>query len=116
MEEMTYHKEGDYLIPDMKPEPLADELRMWGEIYIKNLRKTNLGKLGRCKMSGTLLPLAIEVQKSAEEMEKKETERLMKEYEVTTELHNNNPLEWVARMNKIKAEVRSMIMEEIICV
>lgn len=116
MEEMTYHKEGDYLIPDMKPEPLADELRFWGEIYIKNLRKTNLGKLGRCKMNGTLLPLAIEVQKSAEEMEKKETKRLMKEYEVTTELHNNNPLEWVARMNKIKTEVRSMIMEEIICV
>lgn len=29
MEEMTYHKEGDYLIPNMKPEPLADELRIW---------------------------------------------------------------------------------------
>lgn len=113
MEEMTYHKEGDYLIPDMKPEPLADELRFWGEQYIKYKRKSNRAWVVCHKMNGTLLPLAIEVQKSAEEMEKKETERLMKKYEVTTELHNNNPLEWVARMNKIKAEVGSMIMEEI---
>ncbi len=116
VEQITYHKEGDYLIPNMKPEPLACELRTWGKRYINHLEKINLSKMVRCMMNGTLLPIAIEVQKSAEEMEKRETERLMEEYEVTTELHNNNPLEWVARMNRIKAEVRSMIMEEIICV
>ncbi len=113
---MKYHKEGDYLIPNIAPEPLADELWMWGERYIRNLRKVNIGKLGRMKMNGTLLPTAIEVQKSAEEMERIETERLMKEYEVTNTLRNNNPLEWTERMNRIKAEVESMIMAEIICV
>lgn len=116
MEEMTYHKEGDYLIPNIKPEPLADELRMWGEKYIKYKRESNRAWVVCHKMNGTLLPIAIEVQKSAEEMEKRETEQLMKEYEVTTELHNNNPLEWTKRMNRIKAEVESMIMKEIICV
>ena len=115
MEEMKYHKEGDYYIPNIAPEPLADELRMWGEIYLIKLRKTNIGKLTRCKMNGTLLPLAIEVQKSAEEMEEKETQRLMKEYEVTTELYNNDPMEWAKRMDKIKAEVEHKIMTEIIC-
>lgn len=83
MIELDYHKEGDYLIPNIQPEPLVNELRIWDERYIENLRKTSIGKLGRCKMNGTLLPITIEVQKSAKEMEKQETARLMKEYEVT---------------------------------
>ena len=115
MKEMKYHKEGDYLIPNIAPEPLADELRMWGEKYIQYKKRQRRSWVVRHRMNGTLLPIAIEVQKSAEEMERTETERLMKENGVNNQLRNQNPLEWTEKMNAIRIEVENRIMEEIIC-
>ena len=65
-----------------------------------------------CK--GKLEEHLIAIDKEATEMEETLTAQMMKKQGVTEELKRRNQMEWVGKMNNIKACVREIIYDEII--
>jgi hypothetical protein len=114
MKEITFHKEGDYLIPNIVPLQEADEVRKWAKEWLEYTRRQSPAWANFLKGKGTLVKTALEVQAAAEAEEERLTEQLYKEYEVTNQLKNENPLEWVRRVKKVRTEVELVIMREII--
>ena len=113
MEKFTYHREGDYLLPDLLP-PASPCIGIWG---IR--RRYFLQKYHDCIYTGMLLSGKLnahleEIDRSANEM----FNLLIKQFAacegVTEQLKAENQLEWVRRMNGIRNRVEEIVYKEII--
>lgn len=115
---LTYHKEGDYYIPNL--------------IAPNNMKNFRLGKYGRLRLNFlkqnkkaeyTILVMNNELQRHLIDIDKLSEERLhliitqLAEAEnVTEELKVINQMEWVSRMNNIKNRAEEIIFKELIYV
>ena len=113
MDNITYHREGDYLIPDLIP-PEAPKIGVWGHRRKGYLQKHKnpiyTGMFLSCKLNTHL----EEIDCAANEM----FERLMQQYAaregVTERLKAENQMEWVRRMNGIREQVEETVYAELI--
>ena len=114
MNELTYHREGDYLIPDLIP-PEIPRIGVWGKRRREFLRKHHDGIYTGLLLSGKLNAHLEEIDRSASEM----FDLLMKQYAeregVTEELTALDQMEWVQRMYSIRERVEEVMLQEFIC-
>ena len=114
MNELTYHREGDYLIPDLIP-PEIPRIGVWGKRRREFLRKHHDGIYTGLLLSGKLSAHLEEIDRSASEM----FDLLMKQYAeregVTEELKALDQMEWVQRMYSIRERVEEVMLQEFIC-
>lgn len=110
---ISYHHEGDYLIPDLIP-PESPNIGIWGMRRRDYLRKHHDGLYTGMLLSGKLNAHLEEIDRAANEM----FELLMKQYTdreaVTEELKAQDQMEWVRQMNGIRERVTEVIMTELI--
>jgi hypothetical protein len=115
MAEISYHYEGDYLIPDLIP-PERPKIGVWGMRRRDYLRKYHDGIYTGMLLSGKLNAHLEEIDRSANEM----FDLLMKQYAarggVTEQLKAENQLEWVRQMNSIRKQAEEIITKELICI
>ena len=118
MKEITYHKEGDYLIPDIIVEnPKKDyHIGLYGRLKLEYMKKHQLGLYSDLILSGTLPEYLIEIDKTANKREKNIINELAKEEKVDENLKQNNQLEWVRCMNNIKNRAEEIVFNELIYV
>ena len=113
MSELTYHREGDYLLPDLVPPP-APKIGVWGMRRKHYLQQYHDGIYTGMLLSGKLNAHLEEIDRSANEM----FDLLVKQYAaregVTEQLKAENQMEWVCRMNSIRERVTEVIMTELI--
>ncbi len=113
MNELTYHREGDYLIPDLLPPP-SPHIGVWGQRRKRYLQQYHNGLYTGLLLSGKLNAQLEEIDRSANEM----YDLLMRQYAaregVTEELKAENQMEWVRRMNNIREQVEETITAELI--
>ena len=110
---LTYKREGDYYIPDLKlPKPA--QIGIWGmrrHDYLKNHRRVIYYAM---QMKETLNPYLEEVDRAANEMH----DRLIKQFAtaegITEDLKATNQMEGVARMNNIRDRVWVIVFNELI--
>ena len=116
MKEITYRKEGDYLIPNIIVEnPKKDyHIGLYGRLKLEYLKKPQLGLYSDLILSGTLPEYLIEIDKTANEREKSIINELAKEEKVDENLKQNNQLEWVRCMNNIKNRAEEIVLKELI--
>lgn len=111
--ELTYHREGDYLLPDLIP-PETPKIGVWGMRRRDYLRKHHDGIYTGMLVSGKLNAHLEEIDRSANEM----FDLLMEQYAiregVTEQLKAENQMEWVRRMNSIRDRVKGIICSELI--
>ena len=114
MNELTYHRKGDYLLPDLIP-PEASRIGVWGIRRREFLRKHHDGIYTGLLLRGKLNAHLEEIDRSASEM----FDLLMKQYAeregVTEELKALAQMEWVQRMNSIRERVEEVMLQEFIC-
>ena len=114
MNELTYHREGDYLLPDLIP-PEIPRIGVWGKRRREFLRKHHDGIYTGLLLSGKLNAHLEEIDRSASEM----FDLLMKQYAeregVTEELKALDQMEWVQRMYSIRERVEEVMLQEFIC-
>ena len=114
MNELTYHREGDYLIPDLIP-PEIPRIGVWGKRRREFLRKHHDGIYTGLLLSGKLNAHLEEIDRSASEM----FDLMMKQYAeregVTEELKALDQMEWVQRMYSIRERVEEVMLQEFIC-
>ena len=113
MNEITYHREGDYLIPDLLP-PESPHIGIWGIRRLNFLKQHHNGIYTGMLLSGKLNEHLEEIDRSANEM----FDLLVKQYAaregVTEQLKGENQMEWVRRMNSIRMRVEETIACELI--
>lgn len=114
---LTYEKCGDYLIPNLIPDPQPEwELRKFGlmrKSYLENHRRgIYSGLLLSCKLKEHLLM----IQGQAEERFDLLIEQMAKQEGVTEQLKAQDQMLWVRRMNSIRARAEEIVREEIIFV
>ena len=111
----TYTMQGDYRLPNLTV-PAEEErpIGVWGQRrlnYLKHHRKVLYYNL---LTSGKLHSHLADVEEEAQEL----FLRLVKEYaeneSVTEQLKEENPIEWIRKMNNIKMRVREMVNSEVI--
>lgn len=113
-EKLTYHCEGDYLIPDLIP-PKSPNIGIWGERRRRFLRTHQKPIYDAMLMRGTLNAHLEEVDRSAEEMLDQLMTQMAKREGVTKQLKEENQMAWVQRMNSIRCHAEEVIKHDLIC-
>ena len=95
MKEITYRKEGNYLIPDsaIKGTKSDYHIGLYGRLKLDYMKKHQLGLYSDLILNGTLPEYLIEIGKTANERTKKITNELAKKEKVDENLKQNNQLE-----------------------
>lgn len=120
--ELTYHKEGDYLIPDLEYREELDSnieadqqlLTRYGLLRVAFLKEHHAGIYTGKLLKGTLLAHCLEIQRQAEERAERMTRQMMSAEGVTEELKARGHMEWVGRMNSIRNRVDEVVLGEIV--
>ena len=101
---LTYEKCGDYLIPNLIPDPEPEgEVRKFGlmrKSYVENHKR---GIYSGLLLSGKLKEHLLMIQEQAEERFDLLIEQMAKQEGVTEQLKAQNQMLWVRRMNNIRA-------------
>lgn len=112
---LVYEKCGDYLIPNLIPDPEPEgELRKFGLLrksYLENYRR---GIYSGLLLSGKLKEHLLMIQEQAEERFDLLIEQMAKQEGVTEQLKVQDQMLWVRRMNNIRARAEEIVREEII--
>ena len=113
MNELTYNREGDYLIPDLIP-PEIPRIGVWGMRRREFLRKHHGGLYTGLLLSGKLNAHLEEIDRSANEM----LNLLIKQYaereRVTEDLKAQDQMEWIGRMGSIRERAEETVFSELI--
>ena len=110
---VTYHAEGDYLLPDLAA-PELPNIGVWGERRRQYLRKAKRPIFSAMLMQGTLNAHLEEVDRQAEELLARLTSQLAEHEGVTEALKAENQMEWVRRMNNIRSRAEETVLAELI--
>ena len=112
---LTYEKCGDYLIPNLIPDPEPEgELRKFGlmrKSYLENHRR---GIYSGLLLSGKLKEHLLMIQEQAETRFDLLVEQMAEREGVTERLKAQAQMLWVRKMNNIRARVEEIVREEII--
>lgn len=111
--ELTYRLEGDYYLPNFTlPEsPRVSKYGMLRRTYLRNHRR---GLYTSMMLSGTLNTHLEEVDRQASETVDTMTRRMAKEQGVTEALKARDQMEWVRRMNAIRAAAEEAVLKEVV--
>ncbi len=110
---LTYHREGDYLIPDLTA-PEDTPTGIWGMRRRRFLWQHRNGIYTGMLLSGKLNAHLAEIDRQATEMFERLTRQMASEQGVTEQLKAENQLAWVGAMNNIRNAAEEVILDELI--
>ena len=113
MKELTYHWEGDYLIPDLEA-PEAPRIGKYGTMRHKYLRSHHRGIFDGMLLKGTLNAHLEEIDRQANEMMERLTAQMAQTEGVTEALKASDQMAWVAVMNSIKNRAEEIVLHDLI--
>ena len=111
----TYHREGDYLIPDLVlPDEDERPIGIWGQRHEQWLKQEHLALYHNLMFTWKLHEHLVEVDKRAEHMFSQLTEEMARRESVSEVLKATDQIEWIRRMNNIRTRVEEIIFTEVI--
>ena len=111
---LTYTRNGDYLIPDLKlSEQPEKPLGKYGRMRKAYLKEHRPGLYSSLILSEKLYPHLLEIDRAARERMDAMLPRMMEAAGVTEELKARDPMRWVGLMNTLKAQAEEVIFQEI---
>ena len=110
---LSYTLHGDYYLPDLE---LNEEEPVYGKYGIMRkqfLKEHRSAKYQYLVLTGKLTGYLNQVDKEAREKVEMLVEQMAKWWGVTEELKMRDQMEWVRRMNNIKATAEEIVINEI---
>ena len=111
----TYHREGDYLIPDLTlPDKLEYPLGKYGlmrESYLKEYRPVIYNQM---LLSGALNQHLAEVAQICDERMEHLVSEMAKREGVTAALKATSQMEWIGRINNIRNRAEEIVLAEVV--
>ncbi len=110
---LTYHCEGDDLIPDVIP-PESPNIGIWGERRRQFLMKHKKPIYTGLLLSGELNAHLEEIDQSVNEMFDLLIKRYAAHESINEELKAQNQMLWIQKMNNIRDSVTEAVLQELI--
>ena len=115
MTNLTYTKNGDYLIPDLSlTEQESRPLGKYGRMRRKYLEENRPILWNQMILTETLFPHLREIEETANRRLEQMMPNLLKAAGVTEDLKAKDPMTWVGLMNSCKAQAEEVILQELI--
>ena len=112
---LWYELQGDYYIPCLiLPAEKEQPIGLWGQRHLRYLKEHRRNTYTTLLTSGRLNPYLADIDKQAQERMERLTEQMKRAQGVTEQLKAENALEWVQRINNIRACAKEIIEKEII--
>ena len=113
---LWYELQGDYYIPciTLPTEKEHKFIGLWGQRYKRYLQEHKRAVYITLLTSGKLNEYLADVDKQAEERFERLVEQMKQSQDITEQLKSENALEWVQKMNNIRACAIEVINNEII--
>ena len=112
--ELTFTRQGDYLIPNLEA-PEAPRIGKYGTMRHSYLRNHHRGIFNGMLLKGTLNAHLEQIDRQANEMMDRLTAQMAKNQGVTEQLKAKNQMQWVQRMNNIRASAEEIVIRDLIC-
>ncbi|MFR8215087.1 MAG: TnpV protein [Oscillospiraceae bacterium] len=110
-----YEKQGGYLIPCLTlPTEKETVIGIWGQRHLRYLKEYRRVTYTNLLTSGRLNAYLADTDRQAQERFETLTEQMKQAQGITEQLKAENALEWVQRMNNVKACAREIVEREII--
>ena len=109
----TYHREGEFLLPDIEL-PEEKPIGVWGTRHYHHLRKTNRILFSQLMISGKMNDYLADIDKQAEELFSQLVKQLAEKEGITEVLKAADQMEWVRQMNGIRAQATEIVNNELI--
>ena len=111
----TYREENGHLIPNLAlPESNEQPIGKYGLIHLDYLKKHRRGTYTTLLTEGTLNSYLVDIDQQARDMIGYMIDFLKEEKGISEDMKANNQLEWVQKMNALKAEAEEIITETIL--
>lgn len=118
MAEITYHKEGDYFIPDLYFEKEDYEndyiIGKYWHLRLEYLKNHKKAEYTIMFINKTLRKHIVDTDKQAKERFEILMKQMLEKNPIDKELKNTNPLEWTGLMNNYKYLVEEIVLNELI--
>lgn len=112
---LWYELQGDYYIPCLiLPAEKEQPIGLWGQRHLRYLKEHRRNTYTTLLTSGRLNTYLADIDKQAQERMERLTEQMKRAQGVTEQLKAENALEWVQRINNIRACAKEIIEKEII--
>ena len=110
-----YERQGDYLIPCIAlPAEEEQPIGTWGQRHLDYLKQYHKVTYTNLLTSGKLNAYLANIDRQAQERFKRLIEDMKQAQGITEQLKAENALEWVQRLNNIRACAMEIVNEEII--
>ena len=110
-----YEKQGDYLIPCLTlPTEKETVIGVWGQRHLRYLKEYRRITYTNLLTRGRLNSYLADIEKQAQERFETLIEQMKQAQGITEQLKAENALEWVHRMNNIRACAKEIVEREII--
>ena len=110
-----YERKGDYLVPCIAlPAEEEQPIGTWGQRHLDYLRQYRKVIYTNLLTSGRLGVYLTNIDRQAQERFERLIEDMKQAQGITEQLKAENALEWVQRLNNIRACAREIVNEEII--
>lgn len=112
----TYIRQGDYFLPclSLPAEKETKPIGVWGQRHLRYLKQHRKVLYTNLLTNGRLNSYLADIDEQAEDMFLRLVKQMAEREGVTEQLKAENALEWVQRMNNIRACVREIVEREII--
>ena len=112
---LTYHRNGDYLLPNLTVNETDQQpVGKYGMLRLHCLQAHRPVLYNELLLSGKLVPHLHEIDVTCIQRLELLMSQMMKLEGVNEELKARNQMEWVARMNNIKARIEELLFAELI--
>ncbi|WP_330363395.1 TnpV protein [Blautia wexlerae] len=113
--ELTYQRNGDYYIPNIKmDEQPAEVLTKYGMMRKTYLQEHKKGLYSGLLLTGRLMSHLLEIQEAAEQRMEEITEQMAADEGVTEELKSKDQMKWIQFMNSIRHSAEEIVLTELI--
>ena len=113
--QLTYIRNGDYLIPDLKLTPQPDKpLGKYGRMRKTFLKEHRPILYNHLLLSEKLYPHLLEIDEAANSRLEQMMPRLAESAGATEQLKASDPMKWVGLMNTCKAQAEEILLAELI--
>lgn len=117
MNEITYHREGDYLIPDLYlPKQPEKSIGKYGRLRLNFIKEHKKGLYTELLIDGTLKQHLLDIDESATNKVKQLVKQFSEVEHIDENLKEHHQMEWVQAMNNIKNRAEEIVFNEILYV
>ena len=110
---LWYELQGDYYIPCLiLPAEKKQPIGLWGQRHLRYLKEYRRATYITLFTSGRLNNYLADIDRQAQERFEILTEQMKQAQGITEQLKVENTLEWVGRMNNIRACAMEVVNEE----